>query len=217
MTKKLSIASLVVAAAACSAFAFNVAPAKAACSPSNAVCTSFDPTQVANVVDYTGFAGSLTPPAGSSNQLTKAKVLFDFAGTWNPTFSITGISLSGPGITGSLSFSDVTLSTYNDPDFAETNLAALTTALTTVNFGTASPSPKLTFTIPAGAASAGASLTATIQYRNTNGQQVLTSGNNLVATASGGTAAVPGPLPLLGAGAAFAFSRRLRSRIVKSV
>lgn len=217
MTKKLSIAGLVVAAAASSAFAFNVAPAKAACSPSNAVCTSFDPSQVANVVDYTGFTGTLTPPSGGSNQLTRAKVLFDFAGTWNPTFSITGISLSGPGITGSLSFGDVTLSTYSNPDFAETNLVALTTALSTVNFGTDSPAPKLSFTIPAGAASAGATLTASIQYRNISGSQVLTSGSNLVTTASGGTAATPGPLPLFGAGAAFGFSRRLRRRIAQSV
>jgi len=46
-------------------------------------------------------------------------------------------------------------------------------------------------------------------------QGVLTGTTDSVNQQLNGTSEVPGPLPLLGAGAAFGFSRRLRSRIKK--
>jgi MYXO-CTERM domain-containing protein len=41
--------------------------------------------------------------------------------------------------------------------------------------------------------------------------------DSITVTPGGGNASVPGPLPMLGVGAGFAWSRRLRNRIRKSV
>jgi hypothetical protein len=218
MTKKLSIAGLVVAAAASSAFAFGAAPAKAACLPSDpsATCSTFDPSTASNVVDYAGFDGSLTPP--DSNPLAQARVQFSFAGTWNTSFNISGISLKGDGITSSLSFSDITVSSSpSGPASNSTAWVNLNTLIGSTNFA-ASPLSKLSFTIPAGAATLGATITARIQYQDAAETQLLTSGGNFsTAATGGGGASVPGPLPLLGAGAAFGFSRSMRRRIAQSV
>jgi hypothetical protein len=218
MTKKLSIAGLVVAAAASSAFAFGAAPAKAVCLPSDpsATCSTFDPSTASNVADYAGFTGSLTPPL--ANPLTRARVGFSFAGTWNTSFNISGISLQGDGIIGSLSFSDVTVSSSPSAFGANsTGWINLTTSIASTNFA-AAPISKLSFTIPAGAATSGATITARIQYADAaDDSQLLTSGGNFSTSATGGGAGVPGPLPLLGAGAAFGFSRSMRRRIAQSV
>jgi hypothetical protein len=217
MTKKLSIAGLVVASAASSAFAFGAAPAKAACLPSNpsATCSTFNPSTASNVVDYAGFTGSLTPPL--SSPLAQARVQFSFTGTWNTSFNISGISLKGDGITSSLSFSGITVS--SSPSGFSSNTTAwtnLTTAIASTNFAT-NPVSKLSFTIPAGAATSGATISARIQYQDVAETQLLTSGGNLLTTATSGGAGVPGPLPLFGAGAAFGFSRSMRRRIAQSV
>jgi hypothetical protein len=218
MTKKLSIAGLVVAAAASSAFAFGAAPAKAACLPSDpsATCSTFDPSTASKVGNYAGFTGTLTPPP--SSPLAQARVQFSFVGTWNTSFNISGISLQGDGITGSLSFSDVTVS--SSPSAFSSNTTAwvnLSTTIASVDFA-ANPLSKLSFTIPAGAATSGATITARIQYQDAAETQLLTSGGNILSAATGGGGAgVPGPLPLLGAGAAFGFSRSMRRRIAQSV
>jgi MYXO-CTERM domain-containing protein len=44
-------------------------------------------------------------------------------------------------------------------------------------------------------------------------QSLLSTGDTITVNATSAPADVPGPLPLLGAGAAFGWSRRLRKRI----
>ena len=101
-------------------------------------------------------------------------------------------------------------------DLAVQNQQARIEPAQKANFA-ASPLSKLSFTIPAGAATLGATITARIQYQDAAETQLLTSGGNFFATGDGGGAGVPGPLPLLGAGAAFGFSRSMRRRIAQSV
>jgi hypothetical protein len=65
----------------------------------------------------------------------------------------------------------------------------------------------------------GASIAAQIQYSDAGGTNLNTSSNKFTTSAvtTPPSAATPGPLPLFGAGAAFAFSRSMRRRIAQSV
>jgi hypothetical protein len=219
MTKKLSIAGLVVAAAASSAFAFGAAPAKAACLPTNpsATCSTFNPSTASNVVDYAGFSGTFDPQDPFLYQ--QARVQFELTGTWTPTpFTISGISIQGDGINTSLSFSSKTVSDNSAVTFddIQTSWVALNSNVGAINFANS----KISFIIPAGVAPAGGTISARIQYRDLANTQLNTSNGAFLGTATnngGGGAGVPGPLPLLGAGAAFGFSRSMRRRIAQSV
>jgi hypothetical protein len=61
--------------------------------------------------------------------------------------------------------------------------------------------------MPANSALDGAQLQAFVQYQDDNQFQTNTSSGNFLTTA------VPGPLPLLGLGAAIGYSRKLRRSI----
>ncbi|MEI7666680.1 MAG: hypothetical protein WCI65_11600 [Synechococcaceae cyanobacterium ELA263] len=218
MTKKLSIAGLVVAAAASSAFAFGAAPAQAACLPSDpsATCSTFDPSSTTNVADYAGFSGTFDPADPFVYQ--QARVQFQLSGTWAPTpFTISGITIQGDGITTTLSFANKTISdntavTFDD---IQTSWVNLNTSVGAINFANS----KISFNFPGGIAPAGGTISARIQYRDTANTQLNTANGTFVSTATGGGggAGVPGPLPLFGAGAAFGFSRSMRRRIAQSV
>ena len=217
MTKKLSIAGLVVAAAASSAFAFGAAPAKAACLPSDpsATCSTFDPSSTTNVANYAGFSGTFDPEDPFFYQ--QARVQFELTGAWASTpFTISGISITGDGITTSLSFADKSSGTGPFTfDDIQTSWVALNTNVDAINFANST----ISFSFPGGIAPAGGTISARIQYRDIANTQLNTANGTFVSTATGGGggASVPGPLPLFGAGAAFGFSRSMRRRIAQSV
>jgi hypothetical protein len=217
MTKKLSIAGLVVAAAASSAFAFGAAPAKAACLPSDpsATCSTFDPSSTTNVANYAGFTGTFDPADPFVYQ--QARIQFELTGAWAPTpFTISGISITGDGITTSLSFADKSSGTGPFTfDDIQTSWVALNTNISDINFANST----ISFNFPGGIAPAGGTISARIQYRDIANTQLNTANGSFVSTATGGGggAGVPGPLPLFGAGAAFGFSRSMRRRIAQSV
>ena len=220
MTKKLSIAGLVVAAAASSAFAFGAAPAKAACLVGgNAICTTFDPSSASSVASRTGFNGTQTP----STPYNKARVSFRVtgAGITTPINSITGISLTGDGITTPLNafgpLSITSLGTWIATPWLQLTGGSPTGFLASLDYANSS----LSFTIPAltGVVS-GNTVEARIQYIDNDETQLNTSGGNFLTTADvtpAPSSGVPGPLPLLGAGAAFGFSRSMRRRKAQSV
>ena len=54
-------------------------------------------------------------------------------------------------------------------------------------------------------------------YMFTGGTQLNSISNNFKVTAPAPPPTVPGPLPILGAGASFAFSRKLRRRIKSAI
>lgn len=188
--------------------AFHVPEAQAACIGGNSVCTTFDPSSTTHVVDYAGFSGTFDP--ADPFVYEQARVQFQLTGTWAPTpFVISGIAIQGDGIATSLSFSNKTISDNTAVIFddIQTSWVNLNTSVGAVNF----VNSKISFTFPGGTAPAGGKITARIQYRDIANIQLNTSAGPFVSTATG--ASVPGPLPLLGAGAAFGFSRTLRKRI----
>lgn len=183
---------------------------KAACLPSNpsSTCNTFDPTSISNVVDRGNFTGVITPP----NPYVQVRLQFQITGVWTTPFIINNISLAGDGIVTPISFADKSIGPGTSFDDNQLPFATLPNSLSSVNFANS----LISFNIPANAASGGASITARIQYSNVGGSQINSSEGNFTATAIGGTP-VPGPLPLLGAGAAFGFSRNMRRRIAKAV
>ena len=70
----------------------------------------------------------------------------------------------------------------------------------------------ISYVIPADAAGIGSSIEARIEYRSVNAAQQNASTTNSISTAVS-LNTVPGPLPLAGAGVAFATSRQLRRRL----
>jgi hypothetical protein len=225
MTKKLSIAGLVVAAAASSAFAFGAAPAKAACLPTDpsATCATFDPTSASNVELYTSFSGTST-----TGVYDRVRVLFRLTGFTNNVFDISNIKLEGQGLPASpgFTFADVTTSATGFPTgptpggatVAYTLPSSINAASTTLDFA----NNKLTFTFPSGIATAGdgSRIRAYVNYFDSNDSELIsqTSGNPFDTTVtSGPPVPTPGPISILGAGAAFGFSRCLRRRITQSV
>jgi MYXO-CTERM domain-containing protein len=197
----------IAAAAAASAPVFFQAPAQAACIPNNATCTTFDPTTTSSPTGVGGFTGTFNP---TLYQYSKAKIQFQTTGTFTSPFTITGIKLAGPGINTELSFANKTIDTaFPTFDDNQTSFLNLDTPLSSLDFSNVT----ISFVIPAGVASPGATLSARVQYSDAPGTNVNTSGTDFVTTSEGPGTPTPGPLPLLGAGAAFGFSRRLRSRV----
>jgi hypothetical protein len=203
---KVSCASLALGAAA-----WNASEARAACIGGDSTCATFDPTTISTPTLIGGLTGTFTPPSGAKNTLTKAKILFEITNFVSP-FTLTGISLTGDGITTSLSFTPVSIT--GDGSF-ETDFVNLNTTISYPN-SLAFANSRLSFSIPAGLA-VGTQIDADIRYTSSNGsRQVATTGTSFTTLASlprARGASVPGPLPLLGAGAAFGFSRKLRHRI----
>jgi len=217
MTKKLSIAGLVVAAAASSAIAFGAAPAKAACIGGNNPCTTFDTNLTASPTSVQIGTGTNTGTA-----FTNLRIGFYTTGITPSvnTFDITSISVSSSYLTsnpltiaGPLSLNTATnintnTAVYSAPDAGP--WAAITVPGNNFDWSNIAVS----FTIPAGVQPAGAKVFAVVQVDDGSfdGNNTLTKVRSFTA-ANQSSAAAPGPLPLLGAGAAFGFSRRLRKQI----
>lgn len=221
MTQKLSIAGLVVAVAASSAFAFGAAPARAACLTSTGTigtagynpCTTFNPDNPSTVNQIQNFTGA----GNALNLYTKARVGFRVTGP-GITFPVTfgSISIAGSGFTGTRALPGLTVAPTSSGStlFSSVFLLDSNGGGGNIDF----TQNQLTFTIPSitGAAS-GNSVTAFIQYLSEDEGQVNTANTGASILADPPPVPSPGPLPILGAGAAFGFSRSMRRRIAQSI
>ena len=210
MTKKLSIAGLVVAAAASSAIAFGSAPAKAACLPTDGTssCSTFDPSTASNVVGLTGFAGTASP----TTAYDRVRLQFSYTGAWTLPFTLTNVTLAGDGGSFTTPGQTVTVSSTGSFIGGPGGFIAFTIPGTnSIDFANS----VVSFTIPSGVVSGTASITPRIvYYTNGDADNNIPSNQPLTATYTDSSATgTPGPLPILGAGAAFGFSRRLRKQI----
>lgn len=183
--------------------------AKAACIGGNNVCLEFNPGSVTTPTNVP-LGGSVI---NNSFPFTKARVQFDIIGFENFPFDLTSISVNNaPGLPSSTAFNSVTNITVDSGGsfgLYNTNWVNLSSSLTTANFSAAPTT--ISFSIPAGVGIPNsAQLIARLQYWNAAesvGQARFSTGFTTSA------AAVPGPLPILGAASAFGFSRSLRRRI----
>ena len=193
----------------------NVAPAHAACRPTDpsATCLTFNPLTESNVENRSGFTGEFTPPPNPLNAYNQVRLQFRFTGAWTVPFTLDELSVKGDGITSSLSIpSKIINFATNDFDDNNSLWASLDTNINQLNFSNS----LLSLRIPDGVAEGGATLEARIQYRSANQAQLNSSGSNFLTRAFI-PSEVPGPLPIVGAGVGLAFSRRLRGRIRASV
>jgi len=215
MTKKLSIAGFVLSAAAASSMALSAAPAKAACvdagSGTTQDCAQFDSTTPTTVTTFgyndDGFIGS-----------TSLDSLRFYAGIIAPppdwTFSPSPITISNIeySLNGGGSFTSAGLNATSaslDAGSFSVNLISSAISIAPIT----SNSFQIRFQIPGGVTTSNAGRLK-VQIGATNpldGPQVQT--RSILATAYSPSSGVPGPLPLMGAAAAFGFSRRLRSRV----
>jgi len=217
MTKKLSIAGLVVAAAASSAFAFGAAPANAACTTvgpgTGQNCTVFDPTSSTNLEGF-GYTDQNfilndiltsirfgTQDGASDLNFTPTPITItgiaysvDNGANWSTTGIDTSISLSSGGLSSNI------LTGGN----VDTGVAWGS------NF-------RVRFTVPSLTTSNAGQLSVRVSSDGAAGAQSQTRLFTSTVTPGTPSSGVPGPLPLLGAGAAFGFSRSMRRRIAQSV
>jgi len=214
MTKKLSIAGLVVAAAASSTFAFGAAPAQAACLTSNAStnCSTFSPTSESSAEDF-GYTDSvwvanriLTEIKFYSNNFTAGMpiTLTDIAYSFNgTTWLTTGLSSTSYSVSATNSGAAANLLTAN-----QDNGAAIGSTF------------RLRFKIPTSLGLApldeSASITSRVTNRKNGSPADFQSQERSHAANEVSTAATPGPLPIFGAGLAFGFTRKVRKRIALS-
>ena len=200
-----------------SALLFISNPSHAACSyPAIGAnpCAQFDPTSVTNVEN----AGGFTLPNGSgtttsfSDTVTKAYVRLGINGSWTSPVTITEISISGDGITGTKPITGgVTLTSNNT--WVSSNFISLDTPLSSSNWANS----RISFTIPQNAANVPidgnavnwSSISARITYQN---EDMSASGTTSALQFTARNPA-PAPLPLAGIVPAFLFSRQLRKRI----
>lgn len=228
MTKKFSIAGLVVAAAASSAFAFGAAPARAACVTAGPQisqnCLTFDSAATSTTLTAFGFSDlgwidgtSLTNLRFSANSTVLGST-DDWTFTPDPiTISNIEYSFGWTGNAGTTTWTQIGLKSKS---------VSLASGSTSVN--------AITGTNSAGSIAKGSAFGNTFAVRFTvptttssnNGQIGVRVGNTgapagnqtqtrlyTATTSSPPATGTPGPLPLIGAGAAFGFSRRLRSRV----
>ena len=126
------------------------------------------------------------------------------------------ISIAGPGFTGTKTLTGFTVAAASSGLISFSNEFAL-------NFISGGgyfdfTQSKLTFTIPSiTGATSGHAVTAFIQYRDNDGDQINTSNTGALIVSKPPPIPSPGPLSILGAGAAFGFSRSMRRRIAQSV
>jgi len=209
MNKKLSIAGLVVAAAASSAIAFVGSPVKAACIGGDSTCSTFDPTTISNPTLPPGALSGTALSAGDPYGFAVFRVaVTNFTGS---AFNLSNFSIpAGNGITSTLTgFGDVNI-TGNGP-FAS-SFVALSNTVASVDFANNS----IAFTIPSGVG-VGTTLSVRLSYADTASFLALQIGTSAgaftTAAASAPSAATPSPLPIFGAASAFAASRQMRKRI----
>jgi len=211
MTKKLSIAGFVVAAAASSAFVIGAAPSKAACLSSSAVttCATFTPPS--------GFQGVVDSAYTdtqfvANNRLDEIKFFHNGGFTAGLPIVLTDIQyFNGTDWTTS----GLSTTTYN---ISAGSVLAATNLLTTSQTFNQSLF-QLRYTIAANSSLTGVTGAAFESYaRNSDSgatQQSQTRTHELVTSTPPTTA--PSPLPIFGASAAFGFSRSMRRRIAQSV
>lgn len=182
---------------------------RAACLPTDpsSICTTFDPSTPSNI----SATGGINETLNSAGDYVKARVVFSITGTWATPVTLTGIQLAGDGISGTVTLGDGSLLLSQVNTLYFTSFTSNFASIDSANLNNS----RLTFTIPGSTASPGASIQALIQYSDSNGLQVGTSGTFFTST-SASPSPVPGPLPILGAAAAFGFSRKLRRRIRQS-
>jgi hypothetical protein len=208
--KKIILASAFATATAASIFV--ASPVKAACTSSNSAnnCVTFDPSSASSVV-YAGYNDGgftandrLTDISFYSNNITSG---FDITLT-NIAYSLDGTNF----ITTGLSSTSYTL-TANGVAGSGTNLLA------PFNIGSPIGSNfKLRFEIPAISGftptDGTAAIAAYVRNQKSSGPALpQTQTRDSAAYIAPTSAGVPGPLPLIGAAAAFGFSRKLRRRI----
>jgi MYXO-CTERM domain-containing protein len=144
----------------------------------------FNPENPTSVVDQDGFTGSFNPATNYS----MAFVFFDFSGlNPAPSFDITNITLQGDGITGSLSFNDLTI---NGDGLFAAGPVNLTTPTNVLNFANS----RLSFDLPGNnAINDGATFSVLLQYRSANQLQLNTSETGPIFEAQNSG---PGPEPI---------------------
>jgi hypothetical protein len=178
-----------------------IAAATLAISSAQAVIV-FNPTNPLNVANQGGFTGTYNP--SNLDPFTQARVRFTFSNL-NPTsFSITGISLSGPGISGALTFSDLNVTTNGN---VTTSYISLSSTVDPLDFATST----LSFNMPGGFINDGATFSASITYASVDGDQVGTSTGVLYSAQSAAPIPEPGTwaaAALLVGGAAYARWRK---------
>ena len=205
MTKKLSIAGLVVAAAASSAIAFGSAPAKAACIGGNNPCTTFDPSTISTPTNVGSYTGSPGAPVSAYTHARFQLVVQNLEATG--PFEAGDLILNLIPGASNLNLGKVNFNSNGTFDGAWTALSSNVT--TAFNWSNAT----ISYTIPSGL-NVGTKLFAVLQYaEDSTGSFAQTSASNFLSTATNPSTGTPAPLPLLGAGAALGFSRRLRKQI----
>jgi len=210
MTKKLSIAGFVVAAAASSAFVIGAAPSKAACLTSSAVttCATFTPPS--------GFQG-VVDSAYTDTQFVANNRLDEIKFTHNGGFTaglpiiLNDIEYFNGTTWTTAGLSATTYSITSSSALLATNLLTSSQTFTQSAF-------QLRYTIAANPSLTGITGAAFESYAlNSNSgstEQSQTRTHTLVATPP---TTAPSPLPIFGASAAFGFSRSMRRRIAQSV
>jgi hypothetical protein len=167
----------------------------------------FNPANPLNVVNQGGFTGTYNPP--NIDPFTRARVRFTFS-SLNPTsFNITGISLSGPGISSSLSFSNLDVTA--DGNYT-TSYVNLNSSVDPLDFST---STTVSFSMPGGGViNDGASFSVFVTYSSVDGDQVGTSDPVVFSAQSAAPIPEPGTwaaAALLAGGAAFARWRKRKT------
>jgi hypothetical protein len=209
MTKKLSIAGFVVAAAASSAFVIGAAPSKAACLSSSSVttCATFDNTGsgLQGVVD----SAYTDTQFVANNRLDQIKFFHNGGFTAGLPIVLTNIEYFNGTVWTTSGLSDTTYSVSAVSALAATNLLTTPQTFNQSLF-------ELRYTIAANPSLTGVAGAAFESYaRNSNSgatQQSQTRIHELVTSTP-----APSPLPIFGASAAFGFSRSMRRRIAQSV
>jgi len=206
---KRSLLLGIAAAAAATSPIFFQAPAQAATCSLGALGTC---NQTIGDFTFSGFSISGFSDSGSD--------VFDLT-TTSPASAQVQISWSPVRDSGSLSGSfsyTVTLGSGRTFNQAQANitgsLATFATALASAGLpvdSTSTGGPGTTVSFNSNLTSA--TFTQTFSYTGTPASSFFNSVGAAITTTPPGTAETPGPLPLLGAGAAFGFSRKLRSRI----
>ena len=208
--KKSSLAISLVGAGAAVALGLAMeSPAKAACirstDPNLAAgsnCSTFDSLSPSFAI--VAFQDSNFLAAVNLRQIRFRAEGFDLS-SYPITLSNIAYSFNGGNtwLTTGLSSTSYTLTDNDDTNFGPDLLTTDQTNISLLNF-------RLTFTIPAGNLSPlGAGIVALVAV-NGNPPNTITQRQERISVLSDH---VPGPLPILGAGVAFGFSRRLRRRI----